>query len=300
MTMLCPPAPMRMTRTSVNNIPLWRWLLGGLVPLGAILLTHNGVIAGSRGEFLLWRDRMLEMGLPVLVIPLALVPALLILLAHLTNQYFLQGIGRLSAAHFLRMLLAVVPTLVIVLLMTSIIVPIVVLCASTLLFPIFLLLGRLSAAASQFASTGLFVLLIAAIYLICGYLVGKLLPDVERFGIVGPTIDTDAMKIAHRRGGALAAGLILAGQVGILSSPTGWSELPWARAALLDKPMMLVAVVMIGAWLPHLLMTWRAISAAGPEIPVVPLSDFVPRLMTVLFVIGALAAVEGTLLGGSG
>jgi hypothetical protein len=52
------------------------------------------------------------------------------------------------------------------------------------------------------------------------------------------------------------------------------------------------------AWLPHLLLTWRATAAAGREVTALPLADFVPRLVTVVFVIVALAAIEDVLLGG--
>src|SRR5882724_2811768 len=101
MTMLCPTAPARMTSAPARALPLWRWLLGGLVPLYAVILTHSGIIAGSRSEVLLWQKWQFAMG----------VPALVVLLLHLTNRYFIQGIGGVSIGRFLRLLLTGIPTL---------------------------------------------------------------------------------------------------------------------------------------------------------------------------------------------
>ena len=285
MTMLCPTAPARVERAPASAMPLWRWLVGGLVPLYAVLIAHSGLMVGSRFGTLLWDKWVIATA----------IPALAILLLHLTNEYFVQGIGGLSAGRFLVLSLAGLPRLIVLMLMASFMGPFVFLSTWMILYPIVLLLGKISAAVLQPGAIVGACVAFAATYLACGYLVGLMLPRVEPPGTAGPAIGTDAMRMAHGRGGALAAGLLVAGQCGIASLPVSWAAMPWVTV-LLGEPVLLVGLVMTVAWLPHLLLTWRAIAAAGPAV--LPLAEFVPRLVTVVFAIIALAAVEGVLLGG--
>src|ERR1700687_1073154 len=104
MTMLCPTAPAQVGRASISTIPLWRWLLGGLVPLFAILLTHSGLIAGSPREVQRWRRWAVAVGAPLVFVLPSVVPALVLLTSHLTNQYFIQGVGRIAVRRFLWLL----------------------------------------------------------------------------------------------------------------------------------------------------------------------------------------------------
>jgi hypothetical protein len=223
---------------------------------------------------------------PVVFVLPSVVPALVLLTSHLTNQYFIQGVGRISVRRFLWLLLVAVPRLLMLLLLITATAPVVTFAVMVVLLPVFILGGMLAPS-----------LVIGGTFLISGYLVGHLLPGVERRAMADPSTDTDAMKAAHRRGGALAAGLLIAGLVGVASLPAGWFDVPWARGRF-DDPIIIAAIVMAAAWLPHLLLTWRAVAAAGPELTALPLADFVPRLVTVVFVIVALAAIEDVLLGG--
>jgi hypothetical protein len=286
MTMLCPMASARMTCAPASALPLWRWLLGGLVPLFAILLTHSGVVAGSRTNILLWDNWIFAME----------VPGLAILFSHLANQYFIQGVGGLSAGCFLRLLLVAGPTLAISLFGISLVAPILVALGGLFVLPVLSLVRVLPAALSQPVMTGLIATPFAATYLACGYLAGGLLPSVEPRGIAGSLVDGGNMRTAHCRGGAVAALLLMTGRGGIALVPAGWAYISSVRA-LLDEPVVAVGLVMTIAWLPHLLLTWRAIAAATPQVAVLPPADFVLRLVTVVFVIVALAAIEGVLLG---